>query len=71
MMGNLGICPNFGKWIGCKFEPRYDKGPVESPAAGIKYTGSNLEGALEAHRRVTYVRDICIRCGKTIERETK
>ena len=64
-------CPRFGKLIGgCKFEPRYDLGV---PAGRLtEFTGSSAAfvAALEASRPKTYVRDICVRCGKTEERPT-
>ena len=59
-------CPRFGKWFGCKFEPRYDKGiPDLAQFTNVeRITGD----ALEAFRPVTYIHDICIRCGKTVLR---
>lgn len=53
----------------CRFEPRYDLGPVEAP--GMKYNGMDLAMVLDALRSKTYVRDVCVRCGRTIEREAK
>lgn len=60
-------CPRFEKWIGrCRFEPRYDL----SPADLTQFTSvRSMNGSFaEMFRRKTYVRDVCIRCGKTIER---
>jgi hypothetical protein len=59
-------CPRFGKWFGCRFEARYDLGPPDLTA--YKTVSAMSRGALEMHRRQTYVCDICVRCGATIER---
>jgi hypothetical protein len=61
-------CSRLGKWVGgCKFEPRYDKGPVQMPDGfSLNYVGVSLAERLEQHRKKTYVHDVCIRCGKTI-----
>jgi hypothetical protein len=59
-------CPRFGKWIGgCLFEARYDL----SPANLDQFVGSIQMSATmaEKFRSKTYVRDICVRCGKTKE----
>jgi hypothetical protein len=64
----MSDCPNFGKLIGgCRFEPRYDLGPAEGYPAEMKGIGS-LAAAMEPWRRKTYVRDVCTRCGRTVER---
>ncbi len=65
------ICENktlFGR-PACRFEARYDE--VREPAidllkdiAEIKITGS-----FPARHQKTYVRDVCVTCGKTIERK--
>jgi len=49
-----------------KYQPRYSK----SAAKGhIDVTGfGSSESLLEPFRDVIYERDICVRCGKTIER---
>lgn len=63
--------PNCIGWFGprCNFEPRYDEG---APAAGLKYEGSTTaEGVarvLQAARPVTYVCDVCTRCGEVSAR---
>jgi hypothetical protein len=61
-------CARLGKLIGgCKFEPRYDLGPVQIPNGfGLNYIGMALGERLEQHRKKTYVHDVCIRCGKAI-----
>lgn len=62
----MSDCPMFGRWRGCQFEPRYDdrKLPrVEHQARGLARGRQRL-----ASERI-YVRDVCVRCGRTIERE--
>lgn len=63
------VCLRLGKWIGgCKFEPRYDL----SAAKPVKMREADAVTALEVldrHRDSTYVRDICVTCGRTVERE--
>lgn len=63
----MNDCPRFGKWIGgCRFEARYDLSPADlSQFADLRGTGTGA--FLERLRSKTYVRDVCIRCGKTIE----
>lgn len=51
------ICPN-GLFGSHKFEARYDLGPAA------------LESLITHDMRIrTYVRDVCVKCGMTIERE--
>jgi hypothetical protein len=61
-------CPRAGKWFGCNFEPRYDLSPADCSQFG-RIRGS--VDALEPLRAKTYVRDVCTRCGRTIERKTE
>lgn len=67
-------CPRLGRWFGCKFKARYD---CEGPAQVIdQHWLPTLEpsvklAAVTARRRSTYVRDVCVRCGRTIERATE
>ena len=59
------ICARFGKIIGgCKFEPRYD-----SEFPNNYQVDRASVAALEALRKHTYVKDVCVRCGKAIERQ--
>jgi hypothetical protein len=62
-------CPNAGTWSGRHdFQPRYDRvPPADIPQ--IKGSGSVALEALELLCKRTYVRDICTRCGKAIERK--
>jgi hypothetical protein len=58
-------CPN--SWFGRhKFEARYDIGPPDL-SRFVKIDRAS-EGFFEALKPKTYVRDVCVKCGKTIER---
>lgn len=50
--------------FGHHFQARYDT----SGAKGLPPKMDTSIGALEYFRDVTYVRDVCVRCGETIER---
>lgn len=56
--------PKCTSWRGHKFEGRYSKA---FPKEKFEMDGGSIL-ALEALKNVTYERDICIRCGHTIER---
>lgn len=61
-------CLRAGKWFGgCRFEARFDL-PEFKPgnAQGTVYGVLQM---IEHSRAKIYVRDVCVRCGKTIERE--
>ena len=59
---NAQDCPRFNAWIrGCKFEARYD----ERFPDGLR----SVKGDADAFKLRTYVRDVCIHCGRTIERQ--
>lgn len=68
-------CPRFGKWIGgCRFEPRYDEPTIASilnggmwSSASFKIDGKNMS-LEDISPTKKYIRDVCIRCGKTVER---
>lgn len=67
-------CKRAGRWIGgCKFEPRYDEGPVERASVVTAEISRASDEAVRAIMRgniqQNYVRDVCTRCGKTIERD--
>ncbi len=59
-------CPRVNnKWFrGCQFEARYDLSPAD-----LRQFGS-FKGELDVSqfRQKTYVRDICVHCGRTVER---
>lgn len=61
-------CPRRGKWIaGCRFEPRFDTGAPTT----TRITNSSSDDAatiIESSKPRTYVRDVCVTCGRTIER---
>ena len=60
------MSPRRDRWIrGCKFEARYDTG---EPAMGGKGSSANVLALVEASKPLTYVRDICVVCGRTAER---
>ena len=63
----MSTVPKCTSWRGHKFEGRYDKGPV---AGNYNVTGGSerhVEAMAERMRSISYVRDICVRCGHTIE----
>lgn len=59
-------CPRAGRWRGCNFEARYDviNGPPKPPNDTL-ITSWKVTGPPGSR---TYVRDVCTRCGRTIER---
>lgn len=62
------ICPN-GLFGSHKFEARYDLSAADlSPFQSIH--GLFAARFAQAMRSKTYVRDVCVKCGRTIERET-
>lgn len=65
-------CPRRDKWFrGCRFEARYDLSPADlSGFKSLKGRGSAGVALVNAMRKRTYTRDICVRCGKAMERET-
>lgn len=66
-------CPRRGKWIrGCRFQPRYDSGkPKGIPEDHLFwYNRSDRVSALRATAPKTYVRDVCVTCGRVIDRSS-
>lgn len=53
--------------FGHKFDGRYDQEPSKL-LDGAKFEGPDLHEVVAAFRKRTYVRDVCVRCGETIER---
>jgi hypothetical protein len=53
-----------------RFEPRYDKSEAIFPWDRFESIKIRPD-TLETMRRITYVCDVCIRCGKTIKRESE
>ncbi len=54
----------------CKFRPRYDEGAGSLPDAD-SYMNYNAVQLIEASKTKIYVRDVCERCGKTIENSNR
>lgn len=73
MMAGAGLprisetpCPRLDKWIRpCRFEPRFDLGPVEFPT-GLSEIQMKAS-ALDKFRRKTYVGDVCTTCGRVVK----
>lgn len=64
----MANCPRTGKLLGgCKFSPRYDLGEPQRVDVEECSAGAYI-AILEASKPKTYVRDVCERCGKTVER---
>lgn len=63
----MSECPRAGKLFGCKFRPRHsiNEGYLPTTNALLFTTGPSPKAI---PRKVVYVRDVCERCGKTIER---
>lgn len=59
-------CPRRGRLFGCHFEGRYDLGPAQLNFESLR--GEGVGAFLEKFRAKTYVRDVCTRCGRTVER---
>lgn len=48
-----------------KFEPRYDTSKAD--LSGLNVTECSV-GFADKFRTITYVKDVCIRCGKEVKR---
>jgi len=53
----------------CYFQPRYDMGPSQLSMGSVEGSRAGVIEAMEKYRQVIYVPDVCVRCGKTIERQ--
>lgn len=63
-MSDAVECPRAGRWFGgCKWEGRYDTHFPNRPIRNVTVR------ALSRLKERTYVRDACVRCGKTMERK--
>ena len=63
-------CPR-RRWynmLRCRFEPRYDFGGLSGKIETVWGFDPFTVNTLNAMRPKTYVLDICVRCGRTIER---
>ena len=64
----MNECPQFGAVFGgCRFEARYDKAALDLTKIGRAQASADQIKAMCAK---TYVHDICIRCGRVVERST-
>lgn len=62
-------CPRFGKLFGgCRFEPRYDTSPTITDIPAFEGTVQGMRMMLQETKSITYVCDVCVRCGKTVTR---
>lgn len=62
-------CPRLGRWIGgCRFEPRYH---IEEPTEALETILARQWGTSRSDnellvRKMTYIGDVCTRCGKMV-----
>lgn len=64
-------CPHTGKWLGgCRFEPRYDVGSPRGKFDRIE-GGVDLVELLNSTKPKTYIHDICVVCGKIVQRSDR
>lgn len=63
----MNACPRLGRWRGCKFRPRYDQ-TVSEHAAQICAIAAAAGQTVSVPMDSAYVRDVCIRCGKAVQR---
>lgn len=59
-------CPRSGKLFGCKFRGRMDKTGAVDARGYAGPVDAEMVNAMKS--QWTYVRDVCERCGKTVER---
>lgn len=62
------MTPKCTSWLGHKFEGRYSLGDPIAIRARIAEAEA-LAMVLEASKPKTYERDICVRCGVTVEKK--
>lgn len=63
-------CNRAGRLFGgCRFSPRYDLGAPTVNLGNASGEAAGLALVMEASKPKTYVRDVCERCGKTVERD--
>lgn len=61
--------PKCKSWLGHKFAARYSAGAaVLPPNLKVSIAVDSLASIYERFRPVTYERDVCVRCGATVER---
>jgi hypothetical protein len=62
-------CPRRDRWFrGCRFEPRYDLGGQSRSIQVNAITVDEMVALIDATKPKTYVRDVCVTCGRTVER---
>lgn len=65
-MSETGKCIS---WLGHKFEGRYSSTPIEAGDRKLDIQGTHaLDAATLLYTTRTYERDVCVRCGATIEK---
>lgn len=65
----MSDCPRLGRIFGgCEFSPRYDVGPPTIDMGEFSGGAAGILAIVETSKPRTYVRDVCQRCGKTVER---
>lgn len=55
-------------WLGHRYEGRYDEGSTEANFRMSRTNADEISKIIRAKKPITYVRDICVRCGHVIER---
>lgn len=68
----MARAPRCTAWTGAHhFEARFDSEmPVGFNSSGYKGSGLAYLEMLKLMRKNTYVRDVCVKCGVTVERAT-
>jgi hypothetical protein len=67
----LSDCVHAGKLFGgCNFEARYDSFPIANEEQTIYVYALPIADRINAVVERVYVRDVCTRCGRTIERSS-
>ncbi len=51
-----------------RFEARYDKGPADL-GQFTELRGAGITPLAETMRKITYARDVCVKCGAVLERK--
>lgn len=60
--------PMCTSWLGHRFKARYSLGAAVLPAdLKVSIAVDSLASIYERFREVTYIHDICVRCGHVIE----
>jgi hypothetical protein len=62
------MIPTCSHWLGHKFEGRYNEKPTGQKASIQSATPEGIMALRDFTIYRVYVRDVCVRCGHTIER---